>query len=161
MIENPPHTAALMLDALALTEVLRNALSGHNAESALGLANRQPHRIIRDSPVDGFRNGVKKGFPAEVRDERVIDLEEQASSLLISSQRLFGALALRYVLRKRHDKLRHALGAWNQRNVVAYPHQAAVFASILLFDLELLSLPFQKIGDEFTVKRGVIIVRNV
>src|SRR4029077_20205643 len=162
MIENPPHAAALMLDLLSLMEVLGNALSGHNAERArLWLVKGQSHRVKRDSPVNCFRNGVKKGFLDEVRDDSVVDLQERARALLTSSQRLFRALALRYVLRKRHYKLRHALGARNQRNIVACPHQAAVFAPILLFDLELLSLSLQKICDKTTVKRSVILMRNI
>src|ERR1700686_5211086 len=137
VIENPPYDAAPMLDLLSLVEVLGNAFDSHDAEPAcLRLAKRQSHRVIRDSPVDGFRNGVKKGFLDEVRDKSVVDFQESASALLTSSQRVFRALALRDVLRKGHYKLRHALGARNQRNIVAYPHHAAVFASILLFDLE-------------------------
>src|SRR5579862_9774477 len=106
-----------MLDLLSRLEVLRNALNGHNAERVcLRLAKRQCHRVIRDSPMDGFTNRMKEGFLDEVRDDSIVDLQERASALLTSSQRVLRALALRDVLRKRHQKLLHTLGAGNQRN---------------------------------------------
>ena len=54
--------------------------------------------------------------------------------------------------------MRHALGARNEGNVVAYPDQAAVFASVLLLDLKLSSLTFEQLGDELPIRFSIILV---
>src|SRR6266446_7006073 len=76
-------------------------------------------------------------------------------------QRLFRPFPLRDVLGERHNKSRHILGSWNERNVVAHPDQAAVLAPILLLDLKLFSFSFEQLGDEIPVVFAVIFVGNV
>ena len=74
-------------------------------------------------------------------------------------QHLFCLFPLCDVFGERHYEARHALGARNEGNVVAYPDQAAVLSSVLLLDLKLLSLTFQKLGDKLPIGFSVILVR--
>src|SRR4029077_9697078 len=88
-------------------------------------------------------------------------LKESAPPLLALPQRPFRPFALRDVFGERHYEPRHALGARNQRNVVAHPDQAAVLALILLLDLKLFSFSFEQLVDEIPVVFAMILVGNV
>src|SRR5512133_3381652 len=90
--------------------------------------------------TDGQR--VKDVMDVKFGDKLVVQIQEQAKAIALPLQAVGEALALRDVFGERHHELRHALGAWNEGNVVAYPDQAGIFASILLLNLKLTSLPF-------------------
>src|SRR5271170_5781926 len=98
--------------------------------------------------VKGLGNRLKKFLPGENGDDGVVDLKESAFPLRTYPQRLFGLPPLRYVFGKSHDESLHAFSARNERNVVAYPPQGAILASILLLDLKLLSFSLQQLVDQ-------------
>src|SRR5215831_19662437 len=75
-------------------------------------------------------------------------IEYKPDSLLAIVQRLLRLFSLRDLLGERHDESRHALGARNKRDIVPYPDQTAILASILLFDLKLFSFALQQLGGK-------------
>src|SRR5438876_5203327 len=87
--------------------------------------------------------------------------DEAPLELLGIPQRLFRLFSLRDVFGERHNESRHALRARNQRNVVAYPDQAAILASILLLDLKLLSFSLQQLAGERPVGVAVVFMGDV
>src|ERR1700722_1238604 len=145
MVEHPTGAGLVAAILQPRSEIVREQVSLHGEEAesiSLRLIYGNGATIEGDNAMQGVGNRVQERRLVEVRDDRVVNLKERASTLLTSSQRRFRALALRDVLRKRHHKLRHALRARNQRNIIVYPNQAAVSSSILLLDLELFPFSF-------------------
>src|SRR5258708_31846955 len=66
--------------------------------------------------------------------------------------------ALCDVLGQRHYELRYPLGAWHERDVVAYPNRTAVLAQILLLKLNLSSFSLKQLDDESPVGFAIILV---
>src|SRR5262245_33172249 len=77
---------------------------------------------------------------------------------LASPQLFLGLFSFCDVFGERHDELRHAAGAGNERNIVAYPDGAAVLTDVLLLDLKLCSLTFEELVDELPISVPVILM---
>src|SRR5271163_4354982 len=86
---------------------------------------------------------VWEGGPSQDRDR----VDYRSEPALARPQGFLRLLALGNVLRERHEELRRSLGAWHQRNVVAYPHHIAVLPPVLLLNLKLSVLSCQQLVD--------------
>src|SRR5271167_4979374 len=85
----------------------------------------------------------------------------EPDSLLAMAQRLFRLLSFRDVFGERHDESRHALGARNKRNVVAYPDETPILAPVLLLDLKLSSFSLEELGGKRPIGFAVVLMGDV
>jgi hypothetical protein len=100
-----------------------------------------------------FRIAAKDSFSGRI--------ENETDSLLTFLQSFFCLFPISDVLRERHDKSRHALGARNQRDVVTYPDETAILTSVRLLDLKLFSFPFQQFRNQSPVSFAIILMSNL
>ena len=81
-------------------EVVRQQLSLHGQKAegiSLGLIESDGAPIEANDPVQCLGNRVQQGFLGQVRNNRIVDLEQAPVLLFTSAQRLFRLLALRDV----------------------------------------------------------------
>jgi hypothetical protein len=91
VVEDPARTGIvagnLGIDLVGYAREER-ALQGEPSEDVLLRGVDRQHRSIeRDDLAEGFGDGVEQRFPSQVRNERVVDLQQQA----ILQQRLLKA----------------------------------------------------------------------
>src|SRR6185436_2719222 len=88
-------------------------------------------------------------------------IENQAGSLFAFLQSFFCLFSFCDVFRQGEHEPWRVLGFSNQRDVVSYPNEAAIFATVLLLDLKLISLSFQQFFNQGPVGFTMILMSNV
>src|ERR1043165_9407959 len=88
-------------------------------------------------------------------------VENQASSRFTFLQGFLCLFPFGDVFRQSQHELWRAVSAANQRHVVSYPDETAIFATVLLLDLKLISLALQQFSNQGLVSFTIILMSDV